>query len=692
MALFGVLLGVAAFGQPDPAQLVRGVNAHVGQDAQTSVNITWVTGSQVASTSVEVRDAAGASVFSAADVSGTASGSEFSYVAHVTGLQPATAYTYTVKGPENEQQGAFRTASADPAAAVRFVYIADPQVARAADAAAAGSNFAYIAEEQDYDFLYIAGDHTDWNDSEAQWRMLFENGGAYAAAGRDMFLRTSVVSTQGNHDDEVLFHRIGIPTALGGGNEFTEGVYAVSHGVLRLVVLNDASYETTALAQNPEIQKQVEFLKAQVREARAAGQWVAVGFHKPIYTGASHISDGDVRDYRRFWNPIFTELDVDMVLGGHDHVYSRGFVDAAGKRASDPKDGESVPTYYHVPGAPLHMVAEHAGGLKWYKTVSYTVTPGDPIVEDYGFLDKNSASESPTSSEAREQTYVVVEVTADKAMFTAYKSKYDAATGARTKDKYQYDQFVVLKDGRVKNTQPTHTIAVDASVTGGTLEFAPASPVAEGSEVTVKIVPDAGKQLKAGTLQYLAEGTTAKTAIDENTLKFIMPAANVTVYAEFEAKPVASTKYTITFDSDGGSAVQPVTVEQGKPVAKPADPAKSGYTFIGWFNGATEYKFDTPLVSNLTLKAKWEKNTAVESLLLSGVRVLGNPLTELLVLDGVSNADRVDVYDVYGTTVYSRPLQGASRVEIAVEGWGDGVYIVRVVARDGEKTLRVVKM
>ena len=65
--------------------------------------------------------------------------------------------------------------------------------------------------------------------------------------------------------------------------------------------------------------------------------------------------------------------------------------------------------------------------------------------------------------------------------------------------------------------------------------------------------------------------------------------------------------YTVTFDSDGGSEIKPVPVKDGEKVTKPeADPTKDGYTFKGWFNGDTEYDFETAVTANITLKAKWE--------------------------------------------------------------------------------------
>lgn len=68
-------------------------------------------------------------------------------------------------------------------------------------------------------------------------------------------------------------------------------------------------------------------------------------------------------------------------------------------------------------------------------------------------------------------------------------------------------------------------------------------------------------------------------------------------------------KYTVTFDSDGGSAVEKQTVEEGKKATKPADPTKEGYDFAGWYNGEAAFDFETAIKANITLKAHWTIKT-----------------------------------------------------------------------------------
>ena len=67
--------------------------------------------------------------------------------------------------------------------------------------------------------------------------------------------------------------------------------------------------------------------------------------------------------------------------------------------------------------------------------------------------------------------------------------------------------------------------------------------------------------------------------------------------------------HTLTFDTMGGSAIDPVTVRHGNAVARPADPTKDKYTFIGWYvdpEFSAEYDFDTVLEADKTIYAKFE--------------------------------------------------------------------------------------
>ena len=79
-----------------------------------------------------------------------------------------------------------------------------------------------------------------------------------------------------------------------------------------------------------------------------------------------------------------------------------------------------------------------------------------------------------------------------------------------------------------------------------------------------------------------------------------MPAENITIKAKWSAN-----SYTISFDTDGGTSIPVITQAFGTTVTAPADPAKTGYTFVGW-----DIKIPATMpASNITLTALWQVNS-----------------------------------------------------------------------------------
>ena len=78
-----------------------------------------------------------------------------------------------------------------------------------------------------------------------------------------------------------------------------------------------------------------------------------------------------------------------------------------------------------------------------------------------------------------------------------------------------------------------------------------------------------------------------------------MLAENITVKAQWEIN-----QYTITFDTNGGSEIAPITQDYGTEITAPADPTRKGYTFKGWDKEIPE----TMPAGNITVKAQWEIN------------------------------------------------------------------------------------
>ena len=77
---------------------------------------------------------------------------------------------------------------------------------------------------------------------------------------------------------------------------------------------------------------------------------------------------------------------------------------------------------------------------------------------------------------------------------------------------------------------------------------------------------------------------------------------SLSVYAQWTAEP-----RTVTFDSNGGSSIAPITTGYGATIAAPTNPTRTGHAFAGWFADAatTAFDFATPITANLALTARW---------------------------------------------------------------------------------------
>ncbi len=87
-----------------------------------------------------------------------------------------------------------------------------------------------------------------------------------------------------------------------------------------------------------------------------------------------------------------------------------------------------------------------------------------------------------------------------------------------------------------------------------------------------------------------------------------MPNANITIYAKWNEVIVTA---TLTFETNGGSLIAPITQNAGTQITAPANPSKTGYTFGGWYSDAAlnlPYSFGNMPTSNFTIYAKWTAN------------------------------------------------------------------------------------
>jgi uncharacterized repeat protein (TIGR02543 family) len=128
----------------------------------------------------------------------------------------------------------------------------------------------------------------------------------------------------------------------------------------------------------------------------------------------------------------------------------------------------------------------------------------------------------------------------------------------------------------------------------------------DGSQITpIKVE---GSKLATKPTDPTKEGYTfTGWTLNGNAFDFNTPiTSNIVLQAVWEKQ---GTKYTVTFNSNGGSAVASQTIEAGKTATKPSNPTRNGYTFSSWQINGINYNFNTAITNNITLTASWKENT-----------------------------------------------------------------------------------
>lgn len=324
----------------------------------------------------------------------SASGPALYHQIRFAGLEPDTVYAYRVKGAAGWSEWLqFKTASAI-ARPFRFLYLGDVQNGILSDASrvirqAFGAHGAI-------ELVLHAGDLVDQRgakDHDEEW-------GEWNAAGGHHFAMTPQIPAAGNHEYDNLFipkggsrRQLGLYWPLqfllpgNGAPKAKQTTYYVDYQGVRFIVLDG----TSALDLGT-LDAQTRWLDDTL--AKSSATWNVVLMHQPVF------SCGRARDeeaLKAALMPVFEKRNVDLVLQGHDHCYSRLTADRA--------DGEG--------GGPLYMVS--VAGSKMYA------------------LTDRAAALSSRTAEAT-QLYQLIDVTEarlDVRVYTATGQLYDHVTVER---------------------------------------------------------------------------------------------------------------------------------------------------------------------------------------------------------------------------------------------------------------------
>lgn len=378
LTLFGSL-GVVLAEQEDAGRdselKISKVTMTFHGDPTTAKGFTWYTPLASTSSDLQVVEKVGSTpdfsqalTFTGENTIATYSDTEVVHKAVAKGLKPDTTYYFRVGDAVRNlwsNVGTFQTAA--NSGAFTFINLADSQAEDEAEAALSAQTFAKAyATVRNAKFMAVNGDLVEDGMIEQEWDWLL-------GASEETLLNMTIVPAAGNHEadyNSFLEHFHVKPAA--GSDTMTGAYYSFDYSNAHFIVLNsnEGSEEYANFSS-----EQIHWLREDARAAKAAGaEWLIVLLHKGPYTTSSHADDYDIMEengVRTKVVPILSELGVDLVLQGHDHIYARtkpiknGFAMPATK-VTGRLDGRSV-EYTVVPDGTIYMIPGTAGAKVYFK-------------------------------------------------------------------------------------------------------------------------------------------------------------------------------------------------------------------------------------------------------------------------------------------------------------------------------------
>ncbi len=302
-------------------------------------------------------------------------------------------------------------------------------------------------------------------------------------------------------------------------------------------------------------------------------------------------------------NPLFVTLDGKNTVGSLNEIWrSNNTLCVLGDGSLTLNSALKLGQYTQFGGGSVTMTDGLTAYFLTIDSGSLTVT-GDPQAitlrdQDLGYLEMGDGARLFTGSSAQDATEAVIpQLSAE--MQELYQ-RYLAGDNTLTNEEFAAlnnalrEQFNAISQQLPGKAYVRITGAWDVTYQPGTN--------GSGNAVTdIKFYNDA--LTLRGALFTRTGYTQVGWATVDGGEKVYAFGGGYTTNAALTLYPVWNTnKYTITFDTAGGSEIAPITQDYGTAITAPADPTREGYTFIDW-----DMEIPTTMpAENITLKARWK--------------------------------------------------------------------------------------
>jgi 3',5'-cyclic AMP phosphodiesterase CpdA len=359
---------------------------------------------------------------------------------NLTDLKADTTYVYKVGDAARgiwSQTGSFHTNGREDQ--LQCIIVADGQVAEDQDYLRNARGLQKAFETMpEADFLIHMGDFVesyssgvDSFENFAQWQGFF-------TATQEQIMHTTILPVAGNHDmtSHVFASQFALDQMVPADADRETGVYySVNYANACFIVLNtNEGYQHG----NGRISgKQIEWLKNTAVQADKQGmKWKILLMHRAIYSFGRHMDSEDITALRAQLAPLISDLGIDLVLQGHDHVYMRSKV-LAGLPSGEivPQEGGQVIREDFL-GEALDFAVDPSG-------TTYIIP--NLIGSQFGFRKTSTAAEVYPAAvyepdDNHEPVFAGISIEGDRLVYRAYA--YDREGSGKVKE---IDRYGILK-------------------------------------------------------------------------------------------------------------------------------------------------------------------------------------------------------------------------------------------------------
>lgn len=275
-----------------------------------------------------------------------------------------------------------------------------------------------------------------------------------------------VATTVGNHDADnanYTYHFNRTNASELGSNKVVGGDYYFKYGNALFIMLN---------TQDTNVAEHKQFIEQTVA-ANKDCKWRIVTLHQDIYGSAEHSNEPEITNLRYQLTPIFEQNDIDAVLTGHDHAYSRSKMLLGGIKANDYTDekDQKYLTYLKSimdekaietvkkqgssvinPEGVLYMTAGSSSGSKYYDLVprqqTYIAHRWQEDVPTYSVVDvtENSLTINTYRTDNDEKIDETFSITKSKGDATSLNAEIKASESiVKQKDAYTTESYRVFE-------------------------------------------------------------------------------------------------------------------------------------------------------------------------------------------------------------------------------------------------------